>query len=380
MRINIKMKNKGLTLFLTFLFIPIFTCLASDNSNLSGNINVWYIYEQNENGAKQPGTKDDAADIASGFIIKQARLAYNYNNNPFFAKAQVRFEEKVALLDCFISWQPSPFAQMYAGQMKVPSTYEALTPDAGLDFISRSALSKVLTDWSLSRPPYYSPFYGNRSDYRDMGIGIKGNYNHLASYFLMVGNGLGANLAFGSEESREFILSNNLGDYFYGARLELSPVNLIKLGGHYSLNKHDNILYNDGKLVLDFKRNSWSVDASLAISFLRLVAMYGKGEIDDDYFHADITSLGYSGWETKLLADIIRDKLQLGVRFDRYTEDRFNSVNTNYDNITFGVNFIPVKNMRIQLNYVNKTTDSNADPDFDNNILFLNFQCFFDTK
>jgi len=36
--------------------------------------------------------------------------------------------------------------------------------------------------------------------------------------------------------------------------------------------------------------------------------------------------------------------------------------------------------MRIQLNYVNKTTDSNADPDFDNNILFLNFQCFFDTK
>lgn len=379
------MKNR-IPILLAIFLMSFINYIASGDSNLSGNINVWWnIYEQNENGVKQAGTKDDAADVTSGFNVKQARLTYDYNKNAFNAKTQIRFEERVALLDCYISWQPSDLIQIYTGQMKVPSTYEALEPDERLDFITRSSLSKNLTDWSLSRPPYYSPFYGNRSDYRDMGVAVKGGVSHkntpdLFSYFLMIGNGLGANLAIGGQESKEYVLSNNFGDFFYGARLEFSPINLVKLGAHYSFNKHDNILYNDNRTALDFKRHSWSADACFKFSLLKLIAMYGEGEIDDDYFHADLTNLKYSGWETKLLADIIKDKLQLGVRFDRYTEKYFNEVVIEYDDVTFGINYIPVSNVRIQLNYTTKTTDSNSEPETDNDILFLNFQCYFDTK
>jgi hypothetical protein len=382
------MRNKEITFCLLIFAIGIYSyqvCIASDSSNISGNINVWWnVYEQNENGVQQSGTKDNAADVASGFNIKQARLTYDYNKSPFSARAQVRFEERVALLDCYISWQPCHLAQLYIGQMKVPSTYEALAPDKNLDFISRSSLSKVLTDWSLSRPPYFSPFYGNRSDYRDMGIGIKGNLGiktipDLASYFLMVSNGLGANLSIGSNESKEFILSNNFGDFFYGARLELSPISLIKLGGHYSLNKHNNILYNDGKTILDFKRHSWSVDMSLELLFLRFVAMYGEGEVDDDYFQANVTNSNYSGWETKLLAEIIKNKLQLGVRFDRYTDKYLNGFPIDQDNLTFGLNFLPTSNVRVQLNYIKKITDDVTQPDLNDDIVFFNFQCYFTT-
>lgn len=384
------MYNRILALILSILVALIlvlpYTASASPRLGLDGNISLWWdIYEENENGIIQAGTEDPAAKVASGFNIRQARVTFNYDDTdyPINAKMLIRLEERIALLDCYGTWQPLRFFHIYAGQMKVPSTYEALTSDSSLDFISRSAISKNLADWSLSRPPYYSPFYGNRSDYRDTGIGIKGTIGpisnpDLASYFLMVSNGLGADLFIGGKESKEYILSNNIGDYFYGARLDISPFKWLNLGGHYSWNKHDNMLFNDEKTVLDLDRYSWSTDLHFILPYVQLVALYAAGAVNDDYFHADLSNLEYSGWEAKILAQLICDRLQLGVRYDNYTESFFGGgAPTKQGNLTFGVNFIPASNTRLQLNYVIKKTDSKIKPDLDDNILFLNFQYSF---
>jgi hypothetical protein len=378
-----QIKNKS-TFFTMLSFVFLLLCLdAYANLNIDGSTSVWWtIYEQNENGIIQQGSLDKSSEVASGFNIKQSRLTFDYNDdrNSMNAKTQVRFEERVAILDCYISWEQSRYCQLYAGQMKIPSNYEALTADDKLDFISRNNISKNIADWSLSRPPYFSPFYGNRSDYRDIGFGLKGNLGsgNLASYFLMISNGLGANLSIGAKESKEYIVSNNFGEYFYGARVDLSPMKWLKIGGHYSLNKHDNMLYNDGKTVLDLDRQSWSSDIGLIFPFVQIRAMYAKGEVNDDYFHADLSNLRYSGWETKLICDVLKDKLQLGIRYDKYTERYFGEgTQTDQDSLTLGCNFAPIPNVRLQLNCVVKTTDSETKPNPNNNILFLNFQYYF---
>ena len=372
--------------FIILLFFELPGASHADNLKFEGDMSLWWnIYEENENGIIQPRTGKPAADVASGFNLKQGRVSLNYEDEKKLlgAKFQLRLEERVAMLDVYGIWHPVEFFNLYLGQMKVPSTYEALTADTDLDFISRSTLAQNLTDWSLSRSPYYSAFYGNRSYNRDLGIGIKGKFGiasnpSLASYFLMVGNGLGANLFIGGKESKEFIFSNNFGDYFYGARLDISPLKWLSLGGHCSRNKHDNMLFNDEKTVFDLDRYSWSIDSRLDLWRVRCVAMYGAGKVDDDYFYTAQEDLKYLGYEAKILVWLIDNRLQFGVRYDTYTHKYLESgISTDQNNLTFGVNFMPMIGMRIQLNYVFKKTENKIEPDLDDNILFLNFQYSF---
>ena len=360
----------------------------ADNLNLAGNVSLWWnIYEENENGIRQPRTQKAAADVVSGFNFKQGRVHLNYKDVERFlgANFQIRLEERVAMLDGYGVWRPLPFFHFYLGQMKVPSTYEALASDTVLDFISRSTLSQKLTDWSLSRSPYFSAFYGNRSYHRDLGVGIKGTFGlqfqpNLVSYFLMVGNGLGANLFIGGRESKEFIFSNDFGDYFYGGRVDVSPFNWSSIGAHYSQNKHGNMLFNDKKTVFDLDRDSWSVDLRLQLPPVQFITLYGAGKVDDNYFYTEQKDLEYLGWEAKVLVWLVSDILQLGVRYDVYTEKFFEGGNPiDQKNLTFGVNLIPAPNMRFQLNYLFKETEDETEPDLDDNILFLNFQYSFNT-
>jgi len=384
------MQNQILSLcLLSVFFIGFPNGSYGGDLDIGGDMSLWWnIYEENENGILQARTETPAADVASGFNLKQARvnLSYEDNEKHLGARFKLRLEERVALLDGYGMWCPAQFFSLHLGQMKVPSTYESLAVDSDLDFISRSSLSRNLTDWSLSRAPYYSALYGISSHNRDLGIAIKGKLGTVsnpdfASYFLMVGNGLGANLYIGGTENKKFMFSNKLGDYFYGARLDLSPVRWISLGGHYSLNKHDNMLFNDKKTVFDLDRYSWSINSQLEIAGAKLVAMYGSGKVDDNYFYTADKDLEYTGYEVKLMFWLIRDRLQLGARYDVYSHKFLqNGLSVDQSNLTFGVNITPAYGARLQLNYVIKDTDNEIDPDMDDNILFLNLQYSFNTS
>ena len=151
-----------------FLVVTQFIVFQSNSRagdlDLSGNVSLWLTaYEENENGILQPRTLSPAADVTSGFNFKQGRLNLEYQEAkiPVSAIIQIRLEERLAVFDGYVKWCPSQFSHIYIGQMKVPATYESLLiSDSSLDFISRSTLSRILADWSLSRSPYYSALYG----------------------------------------------------------------------------------------------------------------------------------------------------------------------------------------------------------------------------
>lgn len=374
-----------LTVACTFCF-PI-AAFASGELEMEGELDFWWtIFEGNENGILQATTQDPAADEVSGFNIKKARLSFLYDDPERYlgGKFQLRLEEKVDILDFYLHWYPQETTQLYLGQMKVPSTYEAMSSNKNLDFISRSTLASLLTDWSLSRTSYFSSFYGNKSSNRDAGIGLKGIFrddegNEQFKYFFMIGNGLGHSLYIGGRESKEFIFSNEFGDYFYGLRLDWMPTANLSIGGHYSINSHDDVLFNDEQTVFDLKRRSHSLDIRYDHPDARFAFMYGGGVIDDDYFHTGEKNLEYSGWEAKVFVPF-NDSIEAGLRYDNYSYTAHESTNTtDQNNLTIGLNYLVEPDMRIQVNYLMKDTDDNINPDLDDDILYINFQYIFNT-
>ncbi len=375
--------------FILLLQLFVKTVYADPSVFIGGELSLWCAYEENENGILQEDTNDEAAEITSGFNLKRGRVGFDYEDLQYHldARLQIRLEERVDILDAYGAWGPVDWFRLAVGQMKIPSTYEVLTSGADLDFITRSTISGNIGDWSLSRTFSYSSFYGNESYYRDLGIAVSGligprKKTELVKYFFMAGNGLGHSLYIGGSESKEFIVSNDFGDYFYGARLDLLPLDGITMGGHYSINEHDDMLFNDENTVFDLDRSSWSVDVRLDFTPVRIAGMYGAGVIDDDYFHTGLTNLEYSGWETKILYQLLSDQLELGARYDTYSYESQESGNTIDENHwTFGVNYIPAPLLRLQFNYIRKETedDKNIELDLDDDIFFINFQLRFRT-
>ena len=195
----------------------------------------------------------------------------------------------------------------------------------------------------------------------------------------MIGNGLGHSLYIGGRESKEFIYSNEFGDYFYGIRLDWMPTGNLSIGGHYSINRHDDVLFNDEQTVFDLKRSSQSFDVRYDHPDARFAFMYGGGVIDDDYFHTGEKNLDYSGWEAKVFVPV-NDSIEAGLRYDNYSYTAHESTNaTDQNNLTIGLNYLVEPDMRIQVNYLMKDTDDNINPDLDDDIFYINFQYIFNT-
>jgi hypothetical protein len=300
-----------------------------------GYFQVWFQYEQAENGAKQDYTADPGAQEASGFNLNRARGNARMEWRDFGAYAQVRLEGgSLSLLDAYGYWRPfGKMLEVDVGQMKIPSVWEVQVPDESLDFFSRSRFASEVTNWSLSKSTFStSPLYFIQTNLRDLGAGIRGEFRGL-EYFLMVGNGLGANAYIGAIENRQFVYANPFGAYFYGGRLSYDVFNelgdnlwgvpcALAIGGHYNLNDHSNLIYNDARTVLDLKRHSWSVDARLRLfDRVRVTGMYGEGVVDDDFDHDGTPDYTYRGWEIGAVFTLVEDTLEAGVRYDTYSSN-----------------------------------------------------------
>ncbi len=346
----------------------------------------WIIHEEMETGALQAGTQDKAAQEASGFSLNKARLSFYYliPEHHILSKVKLRMEENFILYDAYLSYQPSSLFQVYLGQMKIPSTYEVLTEDAKLDFITRTSLSSNIVNYSLSKTPYISALQGVNCYMRDMGVGIKGSWNagqdhDLFRYFVMVGNGLGANLYVGGREKKNFIMSNEFGEYFYGIRAEMSPEESVKLGAHYNRNIHHDMLFKDEKTVYDLDRTSYSVDLHLSIApDFRITGLYGEGVVDDDWFRDGKKNYEFSGWEFRILKGFLNNKLELGLRYDTYEFEYNESGDVTRENHwTYGISYNPYPALRLQLNYITKNTVSDCEADLDDDIILLNVALLF---
>jgi hypothetical protein len=345
----------------------------------------WTLHEQVQNGLVQQGSGDAADDHASGFAFRHGRLAFilGSSGGDLQLLLRIRLEERTDIADFYGGWLPLGMFNLYIGQMKVPSTAEVLTPYDELDFATRSTFGRRIGDYSMTRTPYISSVMAIKSYDRDFGLAVKGFYppdrSWQARWFLMAGNGLGANRYIGGGANEEFLFTNSLGDMYFGGRIEFSPLQWITAGAHASSNSHSDVSLGDRGPVMDIDREVWTVDVAAGHENApRIYAFYGAGGMDD-FLNGRRYLYDFSGWGFQGVLPLLEGKLELALRFDRFTGEADEDGNeTVQDDWSAGVNFMPMENLRIQLNYVDRDSRNEFEADIDDNILLLNFQFSFD--
>lgn len=347
----------------------------------------WHVYEEVENGLIQTGSQNEAADVSSEFNFRHGRLGFRLESHDAAVSAliRLRLEERTDVIDFWGAYHAASWLNIFIGQMKIPSTFEVLLPYYELDFATRTSFGKHVGDYSLSRTPYISSIMAAKSYYRDLGVSLKGSFpgreKTFFSYFCMVGNGIGANKYIGGGERSGFVYTNRFGDFYYGLRLEATPVSWITIGTHYSKNTHDDIALGDRGPVFDIDRTVWTADFRTHLPWkLRVDGFYGAGEMDD-YFDAQRYRFDYNGWGLWMMKACYDDKIELGLRYDSFTTEFNNDGNkTSQQNWTIGVNLRPQNNLRLQLDYINKETVNDFESDFGDDIVLVNFQFLFDRR
>lgn len=343
-----------------------------------GYVQIWWtVHEAVENGLRQAGSGDRAQQVASGFSVRRARVSLQDTlaSSRFHYRVEALLEKSARLTDCFLAGRVSEGLELRVGQMKIPSTCEVMTPLGQRDFIQPSTVSLLTADWSLSRTPYIATFMGNRGYLRDVGVGLEARTGRLRS-FAMVGNGLGANLFVGGDQHKEFVKTNSPGDWLYGLRLDAQVLGWLDLGGHGLVNRHDDMLFNDERTVIDLDRRTWSVDARARLpADLRLAGLYAGGVVDDDFYRDGKTNYEYVGRELKALHWLRPQQLETGLRWDRY-EYEFNESGSpvTRSDWTLGLNYYWGGDAKVQVNYTWRDTDEAYLPDLDDNALLANLQ------
>lgn len=373
----------------------------NDQVEVFGYSQIWLtLYEQMEEaeGLFQHPSGDEAATNTSGFSLHRARLGTRVAvlDGLLRLSIQLRLEGDPGFLDASLSLHVARWLSIWIGQMKIPSTYENLTNTWQLDFIERATISTRLADYSLSRTTYASSlFYGVRSNLRDLGLALRGELELeplTLRYHVMMGNGLGANLFIGGGTDKEYIITNN-GQFFYGARLEAARIlGAVTVGGHLSYNRHDDIVFNSGRVVYDLDRRSYSADLQLELpgTGLRLCGLYGAGVIDDDYDADGRTDLAYRGGEARVVwrlnpllwaltgADFLETHLfELAFRYDGFSSEwNASGAPVREHTWTTGITYLLEPYLRVQLNWIVRVTDDPDNPDLDDDVLLLGVQGF----
>jgi len=372
---------------------------VTDDLDIYGYFQAWLtVYEQMQDaqGLFQDITNDPAADFTSGFRMARLRLGLDYTflGGKLGVALLLKLEGDPGMLDVNARWMPFKWLTIQIGQMRIPSTAENLRADRDLGFVLRTELSDALADFSLSRTNYPSSLmHGNRSFRRDFGLGVKAHCEgrlFAARAFLMMGNGLGANLFISGDSARGFLITNKA-QFFWAGRVELEPWREhIVIGGHFSYNRHDNVVFESGRTVLDIDRLSGSGDLELRFARLglRLGGLGGYGEINEDFNVDGRTDFRYWGGSGYLLWDLApmlrwltrgrfapHHHIVLGFRYERYASNWDEAALwTHLTTYTVGATYRYGSTVKLQLNAVLRRTDKPFYPDLDDDLYVLSVQ------
>lgn len=356
----------------------------NEHVEVYGYAQIWLtLWEQmaEAQGLYQHPSQDEAADALSGFNLAKARLGLRLAQEGWglALHTQIKLEGGFALLDADLGWTPRPWFGVHLGQFKVPGSYEALTEDRALDFALRSDITTLTSDFSLAKAPHpVSLLYGSASNLRDLGLALKGELQGRwvgGRYFLMVGNGLGANMYFGGLTKKEYFITNR-GQLYWGGRLESTVAGLATLGLFGAYNRHDDIVFNSGRAVYDLQRRMIGGDLRVFLpgTGVRLSALGGGGQVRDDFNGDGRIDLRYSGWAVSAIWDLYPlaraltglspwegHALELAFRFERTDQELDESrLPVRRERATFGLHYVAAGWARLQLEYVLRRTEDPA--------------------
>ena len=318
---------------LFFLFFVIILCVplnAQENSvdqrianvenivsklpNILGDINLRHRYD------------DAGATTINSFDVRRARLDFRGNiSKPVSYRLHIDFANSPKILDVLVNWKINDYMSLQAGQYKIPFSLENPYNPNNLEMIDNSLAITHLVN--------YSDVSGISANGRDIGIGIIGRFFQkegysLINYSLGIFNGSGINTA-DTNEAKDFsgIVSFNpsknltLAVSHYNGKTDVGDNSVVRLRNGIGAKYENNRLLLRSELIQGTTGNLKSQGAYAVLGY---------------YVH---------------------EKVQALTRYDYFNRNLMYS--TWQRNYTVGLNYLPVNNLRLQLNYTYRTTREN---------------------
>ena len=277
---------------------------------VSGFVNLRYQY--------------NTADDANSFDVRRARLDFRGDIVPKFGyRLQVDFANNPKILDAYVDWKINGYFNVRAGQYKIPFSLENPYSPTNLETMDNSLVITALSG--------YSDVSGVSANGRDAGIGFSGNLIRrkgfsIINYSAGIFNGAGINRT-DANKSKDFsgiltihpVQSLALGVYHYNGRAgeQGGTSRRIRTGA--------GVKYDDGR---------WLARSE-----------YIRGRTGGFKSEGAYAVFGY----------FVQPKLQTVLKYDYFKRDLSDN-NTRRQNYTAGLNYLPVANIRLQLNYSYRTS------------------------
>lgn len=256
-----------------------------------------------------------------GFDIRRARLDLKGNIAPKLDyRLQLEFASSPKIIDAYVRYTPVKGFGVQLGQAKFPFTLENPYSPLKLETIENAM--------GVSYMSGFSDLAGIKANGRDIGLSIFGDlFKGVINYQVGVYNGAGINKS-DDNKHKDF-----------AARLNINPFKNMTLSGSVYLGK-------TGAQDAMADRNRYAVGARYDNKALVIRSEYIWGCTGAQKSEGVYAVAGY--WVTKKVMPV--------VRFDYFSKnsnaadvaDRYAGEQTNY---LVGVDYWPLKNLRLQLNY-----------------------------
>lgn len=328
--------------------------LIGDYLSIGGWMNIQYDYE------RQLQNDQETLSEINAFNVRRARLDIKGNINPYLEfRLQGDFAASPKMVDGFVKVKLAKYFNIQAGQFKIPFTFENPQSPLTLEGIEYAQVISKLSGYSdVCNVSSYS---GGR----DVGLMFYGDLFHferngkeipILTYKLGVFNGNGMN-------KKDANLGKDL-----AASIEVCPgVKGLVLAasyydGNYMLNVSDNDVYNDKA-----ERNRFTVGGKYEGDALVIRSEYISGKtgmgdrnigeyylLNSDGFY--VTAGYWFKYTCKKTG--IQHKIRPVARYDFFRED-ITEINTNSTYYMIGIDWWPMQNLRLLVNYTLKDKVAN---------------------
>lgn len=283
--------------------------IAAGLPEISGFINMRYQYSDADGGS-------------NSFDIRRARLDFKGNMAARLDyRFQVEFAGSVKILDAYVRYKIDPRFNVQAGEFKIPFSLENVYGPTTLETVDNSM--------AISRLCNYSDVSGISANGRDIGVGFYGGFirrngYHIIDYAVGLFNGNGINLS-----------DNNKSKDFSG-RLTINPLRYLSFAGSYYNGSYGREGETHGRVRAGAGAR-WD-DRRLLV---RSEYIYGKtGGMESEGVYA---VAGY----------FVHPKFQPLLKYDYFQQDKTLAA-TKENDYTIGLNYYPIKALRLQANYTYK--------------------------
>ena len=316
---------------------------------------------------------DNGDDTPAGFSIRRLRFKpYGKFNDNFKWAFQLGFgKNKFSVLDVYLRYELNDMVNFQIGK------FAAVGSRSG-DF--GDALFSTTKMTCIQRPSIIQK-WGNFSDlhgYRNIGFQVDGKLNKKFFYAVKLASYSGKDLFTPTVKPEDDVPFDK--SIAIGTRLEYFISDEFSIGGFFR--KGEKKTQIEEGVVEEKQNHSFGGHILYRSKTLRFMAEYIKGETITDLEKVDAddvkTEEKFDGFFVE--GGYAFGKIMPAVRFCYYNAPEGGDLE-NQSNITLGVNYFPIKNVKLQANYIIRSEEMKESIDQpDNNLFMICFQYTFSSK